>query len=213
MPPFIQAEIARLKAEFGARLTATAQPEIARLKAEIARLKAQATQDSAAKDQEIAQLRARVAEMEAAFDAKPVTVEPSKTVAELKAENARLESKLRATIESGSHLAQMVRKGLPPVTFTPGEHKLLRGCLHPDRALDSEERKRYDKAFKLFTDRLAEELFVEKPKPRRPQPPPLPETAEEWTAAKLRAEKESRAKRAARAAERKAAKSARRIEE
>jgi uncharacterized small protein (DUF1192 family) len=198
-----------LKAELAQARKRIAELEAraAELEAETGRLKAKATTGQApphdgAAGKRIAALEAEIAKLKAELQAKPVTVETAKIAA--------LENKLSAVNEIANHFAQMIRGGLPPVTFTPKEYTLLIGCLHPDRVLDAAERKRYERAFLLFTDRLPEKFFVDKPKPQRPVPPPLPRTVEELMAAKFRKERESRAKRAAKAAERKAAKAAKR---
>lgn len=119
---------------------------------------------------------------------------------------AELETRLRALNEIASHFAQQGQKG-PPVRFTPKEYKLLRACLHPDRVLDPDESKKYDRAFKLLEERLPEKFFVVKPPPARPAPPDLPRTREEMMAARLRMREENRA-RAKRAAATRAAKRA-----
>jgi hypothetical protein len=177
---------------------AAAKVRIQKLTSELAAAKAPGD-GSATLMAELAAARARIQELESELREAAPRDNKNDQIAEL-------EAKVRALTEIASHFAQQGQKG-PPVRFTEGEYRLIVGRLHPDRVLDPEESKKYDRAFKLFTERLPKEFFAVKPPPARPEPPPLPRTPEEMMAARLRVRAENRA-RAKRAAATRAAKRA-----
>jgi hypothetical protein len=58
--------------------------------------------------------------------------------------------------------------------------------LHSDRVTDLDAKRRRDRAFKLFAERVPEDFYVKEPPPLRPPPRELPRTAAEWAAARVR---------------------------
>jgi hypothetical protein len=141
---------------------------------------------------ELAAARARIAELEAKLQ--QLTEQDDSEVAVLKAE-----------LERARELYWQVRAALDDAIGkrlgTPEQHKLLCAAVHPDRVADPKLKRKYEDLFKIVTDLGG--LFKHRPKPAPSGK--MPNTAEEWAAARQRAREANRAK-AKRAAATKAAK-------
>jgi hypothetical protein len=142
-------------------------------------------------------------------------VDAQAEIAALKAENAalkaqatpdtaaadrirKLEQDLAAARRASDNAWHHARRG---VKFEDAEYLLIKGCLHPDGFIGDPRHKKYERAFKLFSNILPEEKFREKkpnpnePAPKKRPPPDMPRTSAEWDAAKRRATEERKAKR------------------
>ena len=65
------------------------------------------------------------------------------------------------------------------IKFSSADYRLILSCLHPDAVTDSHAKKRYERAFKLFTSQLPESAFREKGKaPDRNRPPAMPKASD-----------------------------------